>query len=232
MIVTALPPLGGWEFKPGVQFDVYIDPTNSYLIETDKKNSAIIDAPFQASAILQILKSRNLTLKKILITHGHFDHVYALKQLAAETGAEVYMHRADKEAIEDLGIVGYEKYDGDLTFVEDGDVIPLDEAAIRVVHVPGHSRGSVCYIAGDALFSGDVLSHNAVGHHVGTYGRDVSVRTESRGDMLLSLKKLAALEGRYTVYPAHWTSTTLDDEKAGNLSFLPHTFVSRTILLG
>jgi glyoxylase-like metal-dependent hydrolase (beta-lactamase superfamily II) len=195
------------------------------------KNAAITDAPFAVDFILAFLAERNLTLTKILLTHGHFEHIFALKELVEKTGADVYMHAADKPAltntkmnfIDYVGVLGYEPYEGPIRTVEDGDEISLDEIKIRVLHVPGHSPGSVFYIADHAIFSGDVLSHNAVGHHVMPYG--------SREDMSASLEKIRSLEGDYAVYPAHWTTTTLEEEKTGNLAFLPHVFLSHTIQL-
>jgi glyoxylase-like metal-dependent hydrolase (beta-lactamase superfamily II) len=232
MLITALPPIGEGQYRYKNDTGFYIDPTNCYLIQSDLKNVAITDAPGDVDFILRFLSLRGLTLKKILLTHGHFEHIFALKELAEKTEAEVYIHPAEKSAITDnkmnfidyVGALDYEPYQGELTLVEDGDEIMLDEVKIRVIHIPGHSPGSVCYIAGNAIFSGDTLSHNAVGHHNMPYG--------SREDMFSSLKKLAAIAGDYEVYPAHWTTTTLTEEKTTNLSALPNVYLSHTVLLG
>lgn len=202
------------------------------MIVSEENNAAITDAPCSVGFILDFLQKRNLTLKKVLITHAHCEHIFALRELAEKTGAEVYIHESEKDALKDtkknfidfMNILDYVPYDGPLHLLKDGDTISLDEVEIKVMHVPGHSPGSVMYIAGNSIFSGDVLSHNAVGHHNIPYG--------DRAQMRESLEKIKAIKGDYDVYPAHWTTTKLRDEQEGNLSEFPIVRVSATIKLG
>ena len=93
--------------------------------------------------------------------------------------------------------------------INDGDIIKLPFADIKVLHTPGHTRGGVCYVTGDVIFSGDTLFNSSIG------------RTDFPGgdyDTLVSSirNKLFALEGDYTIYPGHDGSTTLAHEKAEN----------------
>lgn len=231
MKILSLPPLGG-EYRFGEPLLYFFDPTNSYLIVSEENNAAITDAPCSVDFILEFLRERNLTLKKILITHAHCEHIFALKELADRTGAEVYIHKNEEDALKDtekncidfMHMLDYIPYDGPLNLLEDGDVISLDEVEIKVMHVPGHSPGSVMYIAGNAIFSGDVLSHNAIGHH--------NIPNGDRQQMHKSLEKIRAIKGDYDVYPAHWTTTKLSHELEGNLSGFPVVRVSATIKLG
>jgi glyoxylase-like metal-dependent hydrolase (beta-lactamase superfamily II) len=231
MKILSLPPLDG-DYRFAKPLAWYLDPTNSYLIVSEKNNAAIVDAPGKVDFILDYLRERDLTLTKILITHAHGEHIFGLKELAERTGAEVCIHKGDEEelknpknySVELIQFLDYTPYDGPVHLLEDGEIIPLDEVDIKVMHVPGHSAGSAMFIAGNAIFSGDVLSHNAVGHH-NMFGGD-------RADMRRSLEKIKAIEGDYDVYPAHWTTTTLRDEQEGNLAGLPIIRLSAMIKLG
>lgn len=188
---------------------------NCYIIETKNKNAAAVDPGGDFERIKAFLDSNGLVLKKILLTHGHFDHIGAVAQAAKEYGAQVYIHRQDssmlKDRIENLAdaVGGYEfipvdKYDT----VEDGDVIKLDELEFQVIHTPGHTKGGVCYKCGNSLFTGDTLFKLSMG------------RTDFPGgsleEMYDSLKRLADLEGNYDVYPGHNETSTLDFERKNN----------------
>ncbi|MDR2178343.1 MAG: MBL fold metallo-hydrolase [Treponema sp.] len=183
------------------------------------------------TSLLAFLREQKLSLAKILITHAHFEHIFALKELVERSGAEAYIHTLDKPSLTDnranftefVGVLGYEPYVGKINEVNHGDEILLDEVKITVFHAPGHSPGSVYYMAGNAIFSGDVLSHNAIGHH--------NIPYANREDMLETLKRTVAIEGEYNVYPAHWTVTSLDHEKKNNLYRLPCVYLSHSINL-
>ena len=94
------------------------------------------------------------------------------------------------------------------TEVKDGDTITQDELTFKVLHTPGHSAGSVCYICDDVIFSGDTL-------FCGSMGR-TDFEDGSSEEILKSLKKLANLKGDYKVYPGHFQSTTLEAERKNN----------------
>lgn len=190
--------------------------TNSYIIASESKNAVLIDAPDNAVFILEKLKDLGLTLKKILLTHGHYDHIGAASQLKEETGCEVYVHALDQQKLTDEEEsraifhsleIDFVKCEGSIA-VNDGDVIKLDELELTVMHTPGHTVGSVCYIIGDNIFSGDTLFCDCIG------------RTDFPGGSMAqmndSLRKLAGLDGNFTVYPGHADTTDLDSERKYN----------------
>ena len=188
--------------------------TNSYIVETDSKNAVLIDAPADAGFIISQLRESGLTLKKILLTHGHIDHTGAVCCLAEKTGCEVYIHSADLTKLydADLSLSNYLgiplKSYKDAKALSDGDIITQDEIKFEVISTPGHTSGSVCYISGDVMFSGDTLFYRSV-------GRTDMVDGDSE-TLIKSLKRLKEIDYDYTVYSGHGVPTSLADEKAFN----------------
>ena len=188
--------------------------TNSYIVETDSKNAVLIDAPDDADFIISQLRQSNLILKKILLTHGHIDHTGAVCDLAEKTGCEVYIHSADITKLYDADL-SLSNYLGiplkpykDAKALSDGDIITQDEIKFEVISTPGHTSGSVCYISGDVMFSGDTLFYRSV-------GRTDMVDGDSE-TLIKSLKRLKEIDYDYTVYSGHGAPTSLADEKAFN----------------
>ncbi|MDO4515695.1 MAG: MBL fold metallo-hydrolase [Bacillota bacterium] len=184
--------------------------TNCYLLEDpDSKACAVIDPGDNANGIDRELRKDGLSLTMILITHGHFDHVLGVPGLLAKwPDIPVYVHKQEVnwEGQGDqymlLGPVS------NIKTVGEGDVIDFSGHAIQVLHTPGHSPGSVCYLVGDILFAGDTL-------FAGSCGRTDFVGG-SVSQILMSLKRLAQLKGNPRVCPGHDRLTTLDAERAGN----------------
>ena len=179
--------------------------TNCYIIhEESSKTCCVIDPGYDADRILDKLEDLGLILEAILLTHGHFDHVGAVKDLAAETQCEVYLHPEDLSMppMMTAGALYYTK-----TYTE-GSHLKLAGLDISVLHTPGHTPGSVCLLVDTAIFSGDTLFQGSCG------------RTDLPGGdwatIGKSLKRLAALEGNFWVYSGHGPSTTLRDEKKYN----------------
>ncbi len=188
--------------------------TNTYIVETDSKNSVLIDAPADAGFIISQLRQSELTLKKILLTHGHIDHTGAVCDLAEKTGCEVYIHSADITKLYDADL-SLSNYLGiplkpykNAKALSDGDIITQDEIKFEVISTPGHTSGSVCYISGDVMFSGDTLFYRSV-------GRTDMVDGDSE-TLIKSLKRLKKIDYDYTVYSGHGAPTSLADEKAFN----------------
>lgn len=189
--------------------------TNSYIIAGEQGNAVLIDAPDDAYYIKNRLSEKGLNLKKILLTHGHFDHVGAVAELAESTNCQVYIHEADKPKLTDdsknlashFGLGSIRHYDKAVAF-NDGDIIKMDELEFKVIHTPGHTSGSVCFIIGGNMFSGDTLFARSIGRTDMPDGNTMV--------MLKSLEKLAKVEENYTVYPGHMSTTTLDEEKKYN----------------
>lgn len=192
--------------------------TNCYIMVTEERNAVMIDCPKGAEKILDDLKENGAELKKILLTHGHCDHIEALAEVAEKTGAEVYIHKFDAPKLTDSRgnlseyFAAYldepvRHYDKAIPVV-DGDIIKQDELEFRVMHTPGHTSGCVCYIVGDVMFSGDTLFRDSIGRTDMVDG-DFTALSES-------LKKLAEIEEDYSVFAGHGDETSLKREKAHN----------------
>lgn len=188
---------------------------NCYIVETAKKNAAAFDIGGEPEKLLQYLKESNLTLKKIFLTHGHYDHIGGVYEVQKQTGAEVYVHSGDGMKIQsssgslavNFGRIDFKKIEN-FTEISDGDVIALDELEFKVLHTPGHTSGSVCYICNDYIFTGDTLFRCSIGR--------TDLPDGDFGKMSLSLEKLKALKEDYIVYPGHEAESTLDFEKNNN----------------
>ncbi len=199
-----------YELKP-----LSICDTNSFIVATEKNNAVLIDAPADADYILREIEERGLTLKKILLTHGHFDHIGAVADLYDKTGCEVYIHRLDLPKLSDdtgmlsnyFRVKGMRKFDKALP-IEDGDIILQDELEFDVVHTPGHTSGSVCFIVGNVMFSGDTLFSRSIGR--------TDMPDGDMDAMRRSLKIISGLGGDLRVLPGHMNETTLSHERRYN----------------
>ena len=176
--------------------------TNTYILSNDTE-AAVIDPGYEPDIILDALEGKEL--KAILLTHGHFDHVGAVKELVAETGCKVYIHAADL-SLPPMITAGQLYYTH--TYAEGDTVCPIDGAQIAVLHTPGHTPGSVCLLWGQELFAGDTA-------FAGSCGR-VDLPGGDPAQMMQSLNRLASLQADYRVHPGHGPSTTLSQEKRYN----------------
>ena len=178
--------------------------TNTYMIhEETVKTCCVIDPGYEAAAILDHVAALGLTVDAILLTHGHFDHVGAVKDLAAETDCRVYIHEAEL-SLPPMFTAGKLYYTH--TYGE-GDTLSLSGLDISVLHTPGHTPGSVCLRVEDFLFSGDTLFQGSCG------------RTDIGGsweEIQKSLLRLRDIPENLTVFPGHGSSTTLAFERRYN----------------
>ena len=189
--------------------------TNCYIIATENKNAVAVDIGDDFPKFKKFIEDRGLKLKKILLTHSHFDHVLGTEEARKTYDAEVFVHELDSWKLNDEeGCFCGFKYGmhfnpvTKFTGIKDSDTITQDELTFKVLHTPGHSAGSVCYICDDVIFSGDTL-------FCGSMGR-TDFEDGSSEEILKSLKKLANLKGDYKVYPGHFQSTTLEAERKNN----------------
>ena len=165
---------------------------NCYIIHDEKSTSCcVIDPGYEADTILDKLSELGLTLEAILLTHGHFDHVGAVRDIAADTGCQVYLCADDLCLPTNLtaGKLYYTQ-----TYAE-GTRLHLAGLDITVLQTPGHTPGSVCLLIGDSLFSGDTL-------FAGSCGR-TDLPGGSWTDMQNSLKRLSQIEANLWVLPGH-----------------------------
>ncbi len=181
--------------------------TNCYVV-TDENSleCAVIDPGAEANTILGYLEDNNLKCTAVMLTHAHFDHVGALKDVLDETGAQLYVNKKE----EGEGVPGFQAFKAPegAVFYGEGDEVHVGSLTFRVMETPGHTPGGVTLICEDALFTGDTLFRLSCG------------RTDfPGGDMneeLKSLKRIADLPGDYDVFPGHDMSSRLSIERANN----------------
>ncbi len=188
---------------------------NCYVVETAPGRCVIIDLGGNPDVLMRFLDAHKLRLRKILLTHGHFDHIGGVEAVRKLTGAEVYIHEADAKMLSSAeyslaagmsfhpfeAITDFTAVTGD-SWINDGDL------SFRVFHTPGHSEGSVCYICDDVIFSGDTLFRDSIGRSDFPGSNSI--------DMNNSLHALNLLQGDYKVLPGHGPSTALSRERRTN----------------
>lgn len=188
---------------------------NTYLLTDEASGeAALVDPGYEEPALMQAVKQVGERLRYILLTHRHYDHILAARAVKEATGAKICIHPKDacglSSAVFSLAAMLGKTQSAltpDYTF-EDGDTIRLGESTIFVIGTPGHTVGSVTFLCGDSLLTGDTLFRLGQGR--------TDFPTGSEEKMRASLKRLAALPGDYKVYPGHGKASTLDVERTCN----------------
>ena len=179
--------------------------TNCYIVHDGaSKTCCVIDPGYTPEKVLDEVRSLGLTVEAILLTHGHFDHVGGVREIAVETGCRVYLCADDLSMPPQMTA-------GPLYYTEtygEGDTLHLAGLTISVIRTPGHTPGSVCLLIENAMFCGDTL-------FAGSCGR-TDLPGGSWAAMQTSLGRLAGLQADYRVYPGHGEPTTLAREKRYN----------------
>ena len=175
--------------------------SNSYLLINGER-AILIDAGVPHEEVTEHLEREGAKLQYILLTHGHFDHIISAERLREQTAAQLAIHKADAEMLTDAQksaeaiFFGTNRIQATAdVLLSDGDTIAFGDTSVRVLHTPGHSLGSVCYLVGDMLFSGDTLFDGGYGRF-DLYGGDAEMLSRSLG-------KLREMDADLTVYPGH-----------------------------
>ena len=186
--------------------------TNTYLV-LEGASAFVVDPGGRAKEIAEYAKKEGAKIEAVLLTHAHFDHTGGVAELQ-ELGAEVLLHRDDAALLTSGGNLAAELGGTLRGFVPDvtlcgGETLTVAGLGVRVVHTPGHTAGSVCYIVEDCIFSGDTLFELSYGRTDFPTGSFSSLRNSI-------VNKLFALSGDYRVYPGHGAPTTLGFERKHN----------------
>jgi len=188
---------------------------NCYIVGSESnKEGMIIDPGDEAEVILKNVKDLGLDIKSIVLTHGHIDHIGAVKEVKEATGAEVAIHADDAQALQENSVsamfgLSYPTPLPTDRLLKGGDSIDIGDLHFLVVHTPGHSPGGICLVGEGMVFSGDTLFNYGIGRYDlpgGSYNQLMnSIHT-----------KLTVLPDNTIVYPGHGPDTTIGTERRGN----------------
>lgn len=190
--------------------------SNVYCIWNENSSDAvIIDAGAELPQILKVLNTYELSLKYIILTHNHFDHIYYVKEIKNATGAKVVIHKEDALGLNNPSHnhsslfgepIAFNQVDNPLL---DRDVIKVDNLNFEIIHTPGHTTGCISIKVNEHLFTGDTLFK-------GSIGRTDFFNSNSSAIYSSIQHKLFTLPKDTIVYPGHGPSTTIGYEIKNN----------------
>lgn len=179
------------------------------LMDEDTKEAVIMDPGGNASIIESEVEMLKASVKFILLTHGHFDHVGAVEELSRKYNVPFYISEVDNEYIEsdNSGIFG--KLPNPQKTIKEGDVLNFGKYSIKVLETPGHTKGGLSFFVDNKVFTGDTLFRASIG------------RTDFLGgnydEIIDSInKKIIPLGDGVEVYPGHGPMSTVGYEKRNN----------------
>jgi len=189
--------------------------SNCYIVGDEAtKEGVIIDPADEAGNILSSVAELGLTIRSIILTHGHPDHIAALKEVKKATGAEIMVHKDDAGYPEQGALALAFGFNCPAPpppdkLLSDGDSVDVGGLHFTVIHTPGHTPGGICLLGHGVLFSGDTLFNYGIGRY-DLPGGDYT-------QLMNSLQaRLMALPDETTVYPGHGPKTTIGAERQSN----------------
>ncbi len=198
-------------------YDDYDDLiANCYIVIDDNYQCVVIDPSKDYDGIVNYIKKNELTLKGVLLTHGHFDHFRGVDKLINTYNCPLYIGFYDLEMLKEIDLNCSMMVGGSFIVnsaaktVSDGGVLNLLLEDIKVLETPGHTAGSVSYYFKDSklLFTGDFLFKNGVGR--------CDLPTGNNKQMMESLKKISSMPKDIKIYPGHGLTTTMEFEFKNN----------------
>lgn len=192
--------------------------TNCYIVRNEESMECfIVDMAACPPELVSHIKNAGLTVKAVLLTHGHFDHIMGLDKFLQEFAVPVYAYGGEKELLgsaqlnSSASMLGHPyTFSGVESLVND-EILSLAGMKIRVIHTPGHTSGGCCYYIAEknVLFSGDTLFRASVGR--------TDLPTGSMSELVRSIReKLFVLPEETKVYPGHMEETDIAYEKKYN----------------
>lgn len=182
---------------------------NCYLVLNDKNREGIvIDPGANGAGLIKEIEKLTYNIKGILLTHAHFDHIGGVKELKDKYNIPVYVNQGEVDNSKVDNNV-YSKLPNDCSLINDGDVLNIGEINIKCLHTPGHSKGGMCFLIEDSVFTGDTLFQ-------GSIGRTDFISGDFKTLIDSIQKKLITLDGDTKVYPGHGPSSTIMYERMRN----------------
>jgi len=197
--------------------------TNVYICYDEaSKSGVVIDPGNDADTILSLISDNGLKIEKILLTHGHFDHIMAAKAVAEQVGAPIAAHADERKLLGDpeqnfsRQAAREECILNPDVLLHDGDTISFGNVRFTVIHTPGHTAGGICFYSEQdgILFSGDTLFRESVGRTDLPSSDSTAIEHSIRN-------KLYSLPPETIVYPGHSRKTTIEHEMANNPHIRP-----------
>ena len=183
---------------------------NCYLLISGGE-AYVIDPAISVDTVKSIAETEGVNIRGVILTHGHFDHILSAERISRELGVPTMIHELDAEMLADGEKNAFKTFfhqerafapaDRLLT---DGDILPLGNESVTVIHTPGHTKGCICLLADrQFLVTGDTVFADSFGR-IDLYGGDLH-------QMKASLEHLAALDPSLTIYPGHGYPAALGD---------------------
>ena len=188
---------------------------NCYVVSDDTGEGVVIDPGGMAKQILSYIREAKLSIKAVLDTHGHCDHIGANDEIRDETGAPLYIHKEDAAMISDMKLnlsafMGFRVISRPAEhLLSEGDKISFGQSELEVIHTPGHTKGGVCFVGEGVAFTGDTLFAGSIGRSDFPGG--------SERDLIGNIKKkLLVLPDETKVYSGHGPSSEIGWERQCN----------------
>ena len=188
---------------------------NCYVVSDDTGEGVVIDPGGMEKEILAYIREKKLSIQAVLDTHGHCDHIGANDAIRDETGAPLYIHKADAPMLSDMRLnlsafMGFKALSRPAEhLLSEGDKISFGQSELEVIHTPGHTVGGVCFVGDGVVFTGDTLFAGSIGRSDFPGGSEVELIGNIK-------KKLLALPDEMKVYSGHGPSSEIGWERQCN----------------
>ena len=188
---------------------------NCYVVSDNTGEGVVIDPGGMASTILEYIRGAKLSIKAVLNTHGHCDHIGADDAIRDATEAPLYIHKEDAPMLGDVKLnlsafMGFRALARPAEhLLSEGDVISFGQSKLEVLHTPGHSKGGVCFVGDGVVFTGDTLFAGSIGRSDFPGGSEVELIGNIK-------KRLLVLPDDMKVYSGHGPSSEIGWERVRN----------------